>query len=86
MMVKKGLKVSRCIANSTDNGRMMSKFKYFTPLKFMNGFVFLEKKGGLMQHQRVVVVVFPQAPFRATNVPGQASAGIIQLRNCTMAS
>ena len=33
-----------------------------------------------------VVVVFPQAPFRATNVPGQASAGIIQLRNCTMAS
>ena len=54
MMVKKGLKVSRCIANSTDNGRMMSKFKYFTPLKFMNGFVFLEKKGGLMQHQRVM--------------------------------
>ena len=34
----------------------------------------------------VVFVVFPQAPFRATNVPGQASAGIIQLRNCTMAS
>ena len=33
----------------------------------------------------VVVVVFPQAPFRVTNVPGQASAGIIQLRNCTMA-
>ena len=32
-----------------------------------------------------VVVVFPQAPFRVTNVPGQASAGIIQLRNCTMA-
>ena len=31
------------------------------------------------------VVVFPQAPFRVTNVPGQASAGIIQLRNCTMA-
>jgi hypothetical protein len=23
--------------------------------------------------------------FRVTNVPGQASAGIIQLRNCTMA-
>ena len=34
----------------------------------------------------VVVVVFPQAPFRVTNVPGHASAGIIQLRNCTMAS
>jgi hypothetical protein len=33
----------------------------------------------------IVVVVFPQAPFRVTNVPGQASAGIIQLRNCTMA-
>ena len=33
----------------------------------------------------VVVVVFPQAPFRVTNVPGQASAGIIQLRNCTLA-
>ena len=33
----------------------------------------------------MVVVVFPQAPFRLTNVPGQASAGIIQLRNCTMA-
>ena len=33
-----------------------------------------------------LVVVFPQAPLRATNVPGQASAGIIQLRNCTMAS
>ena len=32
-----------------------------------------------------VVVVFPQAPFRVTNVPRQASAGIIQLRNCTMA-
>ena len=32
-----------------------------------------------------IVVVFPQAPFRVTNVPGQASAGIIQLRNCTMA-
>ena len=32
------------------------------------------------------VVVFPQAPFRVTNVPGQASAGIIHLRNCTMAS
>ena len=31
------------------------------------------------------VVVFPQAPFRVTNVPGQASAGIIQLRNCTLA-
>ena len=30
-------------------------------------------------------VVFPQAPFRVTNVPGQASTGIIQLRNCTMA-
>ena len=29
---------------------------------------------------------FPQAPFRETNVPGNASAGIIQLRNCTMAS
>ena len=33
----------------------------------------------------VVVVVFPQAPFRVTNVPGQASAGIIQLCNCTLA-
>ena len=33
----------------------------------------------------VVVVVFPQAPFKVTNVPGQASAGIIQLRNCTLA-
>ena len=32
-----------------------------------------------------VVVVFPQAPFRVTNVPRQASAGIIQLRNCTLA-
>ena len=30
--------------------------------------------------------VFPQAPFRVTNVPGHASAGIIQLRNCTLAS
>ena len=30
---------------------------------------------------KVVVVVFPQAPFRVTNVPGHASAGIIQLRN-----
>ena len=37
------------------------------------------------QYSQVVVVVFPQAPFRVTNVPGQASAGIIQLRNCTMA-
>ena len=34
----------------------------------------------------VVVVVFPQAPLRVTNVPGHASAGIIQLRNCTLAS
>ena len=34
----------------------------------------------------MVVVVFPQAPFRVTNVPGHASAGIIQLRNCTLAS
>ena len=25
---------------------------------------------------RLYVVVFPQAPFRVTNVPGQASAGI----------
>ena len=33
-----------------------------------------------------VAVVFPQAPFRVTNVPGHASAGIIQLRNCTLAS
>ena len=33
-----------------------------------------------------VVVVFPQAPFRVTNVPGQASVGIIQLCNCTLAS
>jgi hypothetical protein len=32
-----------------------------------------------------VVVVFPQAPFRVTNVPGHASAGIIQLCNCTLA-
>jgi hypothetical protein len=31
--------------------------------------------------ENVVVVVFPQAPFRVTNVPGLASAGIIQLRN-----
>ena len=38
-----------------------------------------------IQGRKLVVVVFPQAPFRVTNVPGQASAGIIQLRNCTMA-
>ena len=30
---------------------------------------------------QILVVVFPQAPFRVTNVPGLASAGIIQLRN-----
>jgi hypothetical protein len=34
----------------------------------------------------VIVVIFPQAPFRMTNVPGHVSAGIIQLRNCTLAS
>ena len=33
----------------------------------------------------MLFVVFPQAPFRVTNVLGQASADIIQLRNCTMA-
>ena len=38
-----------------------------------------------MYFDAVLVVVFPQAPFRVTNVPGQASAGIIQLRNCTLA-
>ena len=56
MMVKKGLKVSRCIANSTEYGRMISKSKFVTdkiitetqmdtPLKFLNGFVFFRKKG-----------------------------------------
>ena len=29
-----------------------------------------------------VVVVFLQAPFRVTNVPGHASAGIVLLSNC----
>ena len=29
---------------------------------------------------------FSTAPFRVTNVPGHASDGIIQLRNCTLAS
>ena len=44
----------------------------------------LVKQPGLDQFSlfsKLVVVVFPQAPFRATNVPGQASAGIIQLCN-----
>ena len=36
--------------------------------------------------ERDVAVVFPQAPFRVTNAPGHASVGIIQLRNCTLAS
>jgi hypothetical protein len=37
-----------------------------------------------IQQAVVVVVVFPQAPFRVTNVPGHASAGIIQTGNCTL--
>ena len=32
----------------------------------------------------IVFVAFPQAPFSVTNVPGLASAGIIQLSNCAM--
>ena len=43
------------------------------------------RREGWRETAIIVVVVFPQAPFRVTNVPGQASAGIIQLRNCTMA-
>ena len=34
---------------------------------------------GLKIWRGQVVAVFPQAPFRVTNVPGHASAGIIQL-------
>ena len=35
----------------------------------------------IWEEPMLVVVVFPQAPFRVTNVPGQASAGIIQLHH-----
>ena len=55
-----------------------------TPLKLVNkyhGYL----KCWLFRVLLVVVVVFPQAPFRVTNVSGQASASIIQLRNCTLA-
>ena len=41
---------------------------------------------GMILGNTYVVVVFPQAPFRVTNVPKQASAGIIHVLSLNLDS